>query len=224
MSLYSSKQWKEFSKSVIELDGFKCTYCSKTKNEVVLQVHHKRYIKGLKPWEYAMNDCETVCKGCHASIHGIIPPKFGWEYGGDEDLGDLIGTCENCGSSIRYQFTIYHQNWGTLQVGTICCDNLTDSTIASNLMESNIRYLARKQRFLVSKRWKVKGGNHKIKQGEFEINIFKKDEVFVINIWGLTGKFTYLTINEAKSRVFDLIENGTLVKYFKSKVKINSKL
>jgi hypothetical protein len=216
---YNHKNWKEFSKSVIEIDGYTCKRCGRTSGEVVLQVHHKRYVSGLKPWEYGYNDCETLCKGCHASIHGKILPKFGWEYCGDEDLGDLIGICENCSSSIRYQFTIHHINWGTIQVGSLCCDNLTDSTLASNLMESFTKYIGRKKRFLVSKRWKVEGNNHKIKLGDFNVNIIKKDEFYVINIQGLEGKKIYQTIYEAKSKVFDIVENGVLITYFQNRLK-----
>jgi 5-methylcytosine-specific restriction endonuclease McrA len=76
MSLYNDSKWKIFRDSVIELDGYKCSYCGRGSNETILQVHHKKYISGCKPWEYATEDCETVCKGCHASIHGIIQPQF----------------------------------------------------------------------------------------------------------------------------------------------------
>lgn len=217
MSIYSHRQWKEFRKNVIELDGGKCVYCGKTANETVLQVHHKRYFKGFKPWEYATNDCETVCRGCHASIHGKIMPKFGWEYCGDEDLGDLIGTCEYCGSSIRYVFTILHENWGTLEVGTVCCDNLTDSNIASNLMESSTKYAGRRRRFLNSVRWKLEDGKHLIKQGNFEISITKKDEVFYLSIHGYQSNKKYTSLDDAKTKAFDVIENGELIRYFKEK-------
>lgn len=108
----SPKQWTEFRRSVIELDGGKCTMCGRLEDEVTLQVHHKRYITGRKPWEYGTKDCVTLCKGCHATEHGIIMPQHGWEYGGEEDLGDLSGICEKCGTSIRYVFIVYHEKWG----------------------------------------------------------------------------------------------------------------
>ena len=221
---YNNFNWKEFSKGVIEFDGNKCTHCGKSGNEAILQVHHKKYIKGYKLWEYATQDCETVCKGCHASIHGIIKPKFGWAYLGDEDLGGLTGTCENCGASIRYVFTIYHENWGTLEVGTICCDNLTDSDIASNFMESKKKYEGRKERFLKSIRWIEKDGIHFIKQNGFKISIFKNKEIYNIKIHNHLGNGKYESINSAKSIIFDIIENGKLVAYFKSKnIDLNEK-
>ncbi len=136
MSLYTKIEWKEFRDNVIESDGYKCTICGRDSTEVTLQVHHKIYIEDKLPWEYGLENCETMCKGCHAAEHGIIKPKFGWKYVGEDDLEDLSGTCENCGASIRFVHVIYHAKWGFLDVGTLCCDNLTDTEIASNKRET----------------------------------------------------------------------------------------
>lgn len=219
MSSYKESQWKLFRQSVIELDGYKCTQCGRGKDEVILQVHHKEYKPGLKAWEYPTTDCITLCKGCHAQTHGIIQPKFGWAYIGDEDLGDLIGTCENrgCGSDIRYSFTIYHPQWGTIEVGTVCCDNLTDSEIASNLKESKLKYESRKQRFLNSKRWITNGQNHKIKQGVFDIEILEIEQQYSLKINGKASKIKHSTLTIAKTKVFEIIEDGQLMKFFKEK-------
>lgn len=215
MNHYKTDKWKDFKNSVIELDGNKCSVCGKSGNEVILQVHHREYVNGLKPWEYATSACFTLCRGCHASVHGIIKPKFGWEYQGDEDLGDLIRTCENCGNSLRYVFYIHHENWGTMEVGTYCCDALTDSEIASNLMESQRRNDERKERFTKSKRWSTEGNIYKIRQGNFDIEITQKDSGFFIQIEGKQSNTNYTTLEAAKLKVFDVIESGELIKYFK---------
>jgi len=215
MNQYLSNNWKEFREYIIDIDGNKCTMCGKSRKETVLQVHHKRYIKGLKPWEYGAKDCVTLCRGCHASEHGLIKPKFGWEYVGEEDLGDLIGTCEHCGSSLRYNFYIFHQNWGTIEVGTYCCDNLTDSTIASNMMESQRKYNDRKTRFIKSKRWKTLNNVSRIKQGNFDIEIRNVNSNFFMKIHGLKSSVPYLSLNEAKTKAFDVIESGKLSEYMK---------
>ncbi|MFN3195275.1 MAG: HNH endonuclease [Chlorobiota bacterium] len=120
MSDYLKKEWKKFRESVIESDGGKCVQCGRGEDEAVLQVHHKRYIKGRLPWQYGTKDCETLCKGCHAELHGHIKPRSGWDYLWDDDLGDLSGTCQNCGTSIRYVFHIGHEKWGFMEVGTHC--------------------------------------------------------------------------------------------------------
>lgn len=207
--------WIDFRESVIELDGNKCSVCGRSRDEVVLQVHHLKYVAGQKPWEYATNECRTLCKSCHASEHGIIMPKYGWQYIGDEDLGDLIGTCDNCGNSLRYLFYIFHENWGTIGVGTHCCDTLTDSNIATNLFESQKRYDERKKRFLISKRWKEVDGILKIKQSNFNIQIRNVNSNFHITINDLKSKRAYESIEKAKIKVFDVIETGELVNYLK---------
>lgn len=35
----------------------------------ILQVHHKKYIKGRMPWDYENEDLITLCKNCHKTIH-----------------------------------------------------------------------------------------------------------------------------------------------------------
>jgi hypothetical protein len=215
MSLYKNSLWVNFRESVIELDGNRCTSCGKSREEVVLQVHHRKYIPNRKPWEYAPSECKTLCKGCHAMEHGIIMPKFGWEYIGDEDLGDLIGVCDNCGSSLRYLFYVFHEKWGTIGVGTSCCDNLTDSEVASNLVDSKKKYEERKNRFLKSKRWCLKDGLFSIKQSGFEIKIRQNNSSYFITVNQLKSKKEYNSLVEAQSKIFDVIESGELIDYVK---------
>lgn len=51
-------------------------------------------------------------------------PHKGWVYWGCEDLGDLIGRCDICGSSLRYEHTIRHRDYGYIKVGCQCCENI----------------------------------------------------------------------------------------------------
>jgi hypothetical protein len=176
VGFYHKAEWKAFRARRIELDGFKCVDCERYEFDgAVLQVHHKRYIKGNKPWDYAPDDCETLCKGCHAEKHGRIVPKSGWTYVCDDDLGDLSGTCEVCGTGLRYVFTISHDNWFDLEVGTICCDNLTGTKIASDKRKD----VERKNRFVNSPRWKSGALGSAIIENKTEIIIRKgKDNFF----------------------------------------------
>jgi hypothetical protein len=215
MKLYGKNQWKEFQQSVIELDGNKCTVCGREKGEVILQVHHKKYIKRRKPWEYATSDCVTLCKGCHATEHGLIMPQFGWEYTGDDDLGDLSGTCEKCGTSIRYVFYIFHEKWGNLEVGTYCCDILTDTKIASNKIESMKSYEGRRDRFTGSKRWKQNGDNYSIRQSLFDIQIQETEKSYFLTIHNLKSEKAYDTLLDAQTAAFRVIESGELIEYLK---------
>jgi hypothetical protein len=224
MSLYNKSEWKKFRDELIELDGYKCKEFGRSSTEVILQVHHKNYIKGRLPWEYPLQECETLCKGCHSSKHGITKPQIGWEFVGEEDLGDLNGTCENCGASIRHSFLIQHENWGAMEVGTFCCDKLTDTNIASNLLESQTSFKSRKQRFLSSKRWNFDNAKHSISQGSFKIEIVARDNFHFITIHGQESKKKYDSVESAKEKVFDVIESGEFLVYLdKHKIPFSEK-
>ena len=211
-------RWELFREEVIELDGGRCVRCGKDRQMgAILQVHHKQYIKGRKPWEYSYSDCETLCKGCHAGEHGLIPPKTGWEYLGEEDLGGLEGTCEYCGTDIRYVFYISHPKWPSLGVGTVCCDNLTETQLASNHMESVRRFATRKERFVVSPRWKRSNGRVDIQQKGLVIGIDVAGSTYRIWVNGQPGKKRFKTIDQAKEQVFEVIENGKAEAYLRKK-------
>jgi hypothetical protein len=216
MQGYRSAEWKNYRDEVIHLDGGACARCHRSMAEgVILQVHHKRYIPGRKSWEYPYDLCEALCRACHAEEHGKIPPRFGWEYFGDDDLEDLIGSCEYCGTAIRYKFLIQHQKWGALEVGTICCDNLTCTQVASDHVESTRRFNDRKKRFVSSSRWIIgNAGNPVIKQKEFLVSVVPFGHCWRLKINGEIGKFDFNSVLEAKVKSFELIECGKFKEYF----------
>ncbi len=213
MKEHQSKCWQEFRREVIELDGGRCAQCRRTEPEVVLQVHHQKYIPGHAPWQYDYRDCETLCKGCHAAAHGRIPPKSGWKYLGYEDLGDVSANCELCGSNFRYQFFVYHKDWGSMQVGSLCCNALTGNEIASSLVNKQNRLDERRQRFVRSKRWMRISDREIIRQKGFRIEIAQNQGKFHIQLDHYPGQRNFDTIEAAKSHAFDIIENGTAKNY-----------
>lgn len=222
MDGYRSNDWQKFREDVKRLDGYACTICGRTAaNGAVLQVHHKQYLPGRKPWEYPHNLCATVCKGCHAAEHGIIPPRVGWSHEGWDDLGDLSGLCEYCGTEIRYVFIVHHPKWRTMEVGEICCDNLTSTTLASNLMESQRRYLSRRRTFVASRRWQQHSTTRQsIVQRRIHIQVLWTSEGgFQLEVNGQRGKRVFSSMVEAKIHTFDLIESGALETYVKSLAK-----
>jgi len=174
-----SKEWKAYRKRIIQLDSGQCRRCN---NEQFLHVHHKYYTKGLKPWEYPVEAVETLCRGCHAAEHGIVDkslPGFGWEFIGEEDTGDLCSECELCGEPIRYEFTITHPEWGDLIVGTVCCDNLTGTSEASDRhKEAKAR-----RKFVSSPLWRetINGWRRKIRGHNVRIYVFERRVGLVVN-------------------------------------------
>lgn len=209
MNPYSSKEWKAFRSHVLLLDNHQCATCGRGADDgATLHVHHKEYVAGRLPWQYAFDKCEALCAGCHAAEHGLIPPKVGWEFAGQDDLGDLCGNCELCGTEIRHVFLVHHPNWVSLEVGEVCCDHLTDTHIASNFMESMRRYNARRKRFVGSSRWQFNRRGHEyIKQQQILIELRDLDAGFQIRMNGTKGKVLYQNAIEAKARAFDVLES-----------------
>lgn len=206
---YTNTEWKAFRDEVIELDGGRCRSCRRgVVDGVILQVHHKQYFAKKLPWNYRYSDCETLCKGCHAAVHGIIRPKVGWDYVGEEDLGDLCGTCEYCQTEIRYVFLIQHPHWEPMGVGTICCDNLTGTQLASNHMESVQRFRSRRARFVTSSRWTTNNRIVSIRQKRIELDILELQTGFKIRMNGQLGKKLCPTLEQAKEIAFEVIDNG----------------
>jgi hypothetical protein len=97
-------------------------------------------VVGKEPWEYALSDCVTLCKGCHAREHGLIEPDRGWTLLAIDDLGSRDGVCERqgCGAEIRYEHLTYHPKWGYMVVGSTCIEHLTqeDRLLSSNILHT----------------------------------------------------------------------------------------
>lgn len=138
-NIYVNEEWLSFSNKVKRRDGYRCLQCDRSQDQVTLQVHHEIYVAGKAPWEYALSDCLTLCKGCHAREHGLIQPQSGWSLLSITDLGDLEGICERtgCGTEIRFEHLTYHPKWGYLVVGSTCIEHLTqeDRLLSNNVIK-----------------------------------------------------------------------------------------
>ncbi len=211
---YKTREWVEFRAEVIELDNGACRRCGRSpqKHGVVLQVHHTVYHPGKPLWQYAYAECLTLCKGCHAEEHGHIMPKTGWDLVYQDDLGDLVGTCEKCGTSIRHVFYIDHPNWEGLTVGTYCCDSLTNTVEASEFMKRKDQRNDRLKTFLVSPQWKRQDDGHHIKRAHMRFRLAPEEGGYRIHIQERRGKELYPTLQEAQVKVFDLLDDGTAIR------------
>jgi hypothetical protein len=215
MNNYRHADWLKFRAEVIKLHGGQCARCSRSPDDgVVLQVHHRDYVFGRKPWEYGHTECEALCKGCHAEEHGKIRPQSGWEWIGTDDLGDLVGNCELCGTDIRYVYAISHSKWGSMAVGTDCCDRLTETTEASEFHVRYTKIVDMRKRFVGSKRWKpLPNGDIHIRQKHIEVSIRAIGEKFIILMDDAIGGAEYDSIFDAKIKVFDSINSGEAAQY-----------
>jgi len=197
-NLYTNEKWFDFSSKVKTRDGYSCLQCGRTKNEVVLQVHHENYIEGRAPWEYPLSDCRTLCKGCHARTHNLIEPNRGWFLISIDDLGSPDGICErnNCGNEIRYTYLTYHPNWGYMTVGSTCIEHLTqeDQLLSSDI----IRHYENISKFVRKTEWK-RGITKNLKK--FISCTYKHH---IIRIYGNDPNFAFqLAIKEKGIRRYD---------------------
>lgn len=213
-NLYANEKWAVFRSKVIALDGGDCVVCGRsTFDGVVLQVHHKFYISGRKPWEYELCDCETLCRGCHAREHGEIRPDTGWEYVGEEDLGDLCGNCELCDTAIRYVHYVQHKHWEQMGVGTNCCDNLTGTKEATEAR----RLMGRFRRFMSADKWSSDGRSRSTSYKGFKAVVVVEQDFCKLLINGITGGQQHENLAAAQHHLFDFIDKGEAKEFFKKR-------
>lgn len=62
--LYETPRWRQLRAKIIERDGHRCCRCGRPDN---LQVHHRRPPRGNEEIFFDENNCETVCRFCHAT-------------------------------------------------------------------------------------------------------------------------------------------------------------
>ena len=212
MNLYRSSEWKIFRDDALHLSNWRCERCTSSKaGGAILHVHHRFYVTGRKPWEYSHEDCEVLCQSCHAQEHGFIPPKTGWDFVGYADLGSPDMNCEYCGTEIRHVFMIQHPKWMTLEVGEICCDNLTTTDVATTYMVTRKRLLSRRKRFVSN--WKSDAQGLYIQHRGINVRIISADKAFRLRMNGARGKQIFQSTLEAKIKAFEVIDSGAAERY-----------
>lgn len=60
-------KWQQKRLRVFEAAGFKCVKCGE--RNLQLHAHHKVYLRGKFPWEYADDLLECLCESCHTEAH-----------------------------------------------------------------------------------------------------------------------------------------------------------
>jgi hypothetical protein len=64
-----SPKWQKKRLEVFQRDNFTCQHCGDT--ESTLHVHHLSYQPKTQPWDYPMENFQTLCRWCH-EIAGIV--------------------------------------------------------------------------------------------------------------------------------------------------------
>jgi hypothetical protein len=132
---YSKKledpRWQRKRLEILNRDGFQCQICDDTSTQ--LHIHHRFYISGREPWDYAGFAYVTVCKTCHERIketahEGVGECTWqGWEYALDamcnSKPGDLAILCDD-----------------------VRCEGVSNSEIAATVREAITKLLDEKRR------------------------------------------------------------------------------
>lgn len=205
---------------VLRIDEHSCMDCGLSPSEgKTMHVHHREYRPGLLPWEYPIDLLETLCAGCHAREHGIIAPADGgWLLLWMNDEGELSENCRSpmsppkhvCHEPIRYVFTVWHAQWGFVDVGTVCCDRMTGTSEATELAKA--RTLEKREKFIRSERWRERGKSTRIKRNGIEVYVFPWSGRYRIRMRRgqetVLGRRLFDTQRAARSAAFDAIESG----------------
>ena len=234
---YRNVSWRIRRQQIIEADGNACCDCGRKSSEATLQVHHLKYDKGKRIWEYDRENLITLCKGCHARRHKIITsiPQDGWTYEGCDDLGDFCGQCELCGAELRYEHCISHPDYGSLTVGCDCADRLTQTNTASEFDKKMHRNTERLKRFLKSPKWKQRKNCYFFPDLEgYKIMIAETDYGYYLTIFysyytdtddsikygKIHSKQKYETLDAAKWKIYDAIISNKIRNYLIKKKNI----
>lgn len=67
--LLRDPRWQRKRLEILEAADWGCEECGSGEDE--LHVHHLIYRRGLKPWEYAPDEYQVLCKHCHAKATQI---------------------------------------------------------------------------------------------------------------------------------------------------------
>lgn len=85
-------KWQKKRLEILERDGFKCNYCED--KSTTLHVHHFRYTKGCKIWEYDNDDLITYCEDCHKEWHDYNDTIKEWASLHLESICDIYRVLE----------------------------------------------------------------------------------------------------------------------------------
>lgn len=64
---YKHPEWQKKRLEILDKAEWCCQKCYSSEDE--LHVHHRRYIKGRKVWEYSANELIVLCEQCHKETH-----------------------------------------------------------------------------------------------------------------------------------------------------------
>jgi hypothetical protein len=83
--LLRDPRWQRKRLEILNRSNFTCEECEA--GDKTLNVHHKHYRKGAKPWEYEDHELVALCEECHHGRHEL--EKMIQVYLGEADTHEL---------------------------------------------------------------------------------------------------------------------------------------
>ena len=89
--------WRKLRHELVAIKSlYTCQICKKKNDYWDLQIHHRVYIRGRKPWEYEREDLLVVCFDCHCELHKEPIPIYDSNENWIESRHYKIIDCEKC--------------------------------------------------------------------------------------------------------------------------------
>lgn len=111
----------------------------------------------------------------------ILPPgmpRKGWIYEGCTDLKSLSGSCEACGTAIRYVHTLSHPAEDLMiEVGCVCAEHLCEDYVTPARQERLVKGFAARLATFSKKAWYVnERGTHWLRYHGHLLWVFKRKD------------------------------------------------
>lgn len=99
--LLKDRRWQRKRLEVLNAAGWECQGCGDADSGNQLHVHHRRYVRGRKPWEYGVDELLALCERCHE-----IATERSRTLDGAVSALKLLGSAERIERAIGYLRTL----------------------------------------------------------------------------------------------------------------------
>lgn len=107
----ADERWLVKKQEILSIHHHKCSLCKTRGDEKnPLEIHHKYYIFGNRPWDYNSSVLVPLCRNCHHLIHETIAP-IAYADIKDTYIPTSLSPCKRC-NGLGYFTEFAHKNNG----------------------------------------------------------------------------------------------------------------
>lgn len=110
---YAHPKWQQKRLEALNAAGYKCQACGATEEQ--LHVHHIRYHKGAKVWEYDVEELAVLCEHCHTEIHRALDSarELIFRFATDKEIANGLVKISLCFSDLVEESAVFRHAWLT---------------------------------------------------------------------------------------------------------------